>query len=115
MRKLISIVFVSLLAFMPVASQAGMASSSSVIAEDFTYLLDNESLMTELSAMGISEAQLQSRLSTLTLEEQAQLSLNLANMPAGQDILSTVLLIFIIFIITDIIGATDVLPFVNKI
>lgn len=115
MRKLISILFASLLAFMPIASQAGMASSSSVIAEDFSYLLDNDALMAGLQEMGISESQLQNRLSTMTLAEQAELSQRLSNMPAGQDIFSTLFLIFLVFVVTDIMGATDVFPFVNKI
>ena len=51
----------------------------------------------------------------MTHQEIAQLNRQLADLPAGGDVLGIIVLIFIVFIITDVIGATDIFPFVHPV
>jgi hypothetical protein len=51
----------------------------------------------------------------LTDAEVARLNQRIAELPAGGDVLGVILLIFIIFVITDAIGATDIFPFVDPV
>jgi len=115
MRKILTLLIASWIALVPFATQAGMVSSNSIVDDKFSVVFENQQLMTQLQSMGVSESQLQARLSTMTTEEQAMFFEQMENLPAGQDVLSMAFLIFLVFIVTDIIGATDVFPFVNKI
>ena len=55
------------------------------------------------------------RIAQMTDQEIAHLNQQLAELPAGGDVLGLVVLIFIVFIITDAIGATDIFPFVHPV
>jgi len=115
MKKIITIIIASWIAMVPFATQAGMVSSNSVSGEEFSAVFENQQLMTQLESMGVSETQLQAKLSNMTIKEQAVFFEQLEGLPAGQDILSMAFLVFLVFMVTDIIGATDVFPFVNEI
>ena len=69
----------------------------------------------QLSSMGVSSADIESRINNMTQQEIAQLNQSMAELPAGSGLLGVVVLIFIIFIITDVIGATDIFPFVHPV
>lgn len=73
----------------------------------------------QLFSMGVSSADVETRVNQMTQEEIAQLNQNMAELPAGADagasVLGIVLLIFIIFVITDVIGATDIFPFIHPV
>ena len=77
--------------------------------------IQRDAVAQQLSAMGISQEQAMERIARLTDQEVAQLNQQLADLPAGGDVLGIILLIFIIFIITDALGATDIFPFVHPI
>jgi hypothetical protein len=65
--------------------------------------------------MGVSTAELEDRIDQMTAEEIAQLNRHLGSMPAGGDVLGIIVLVFIIFVITDVIGATDIFPFIHPV
>jgi hypothetical protein len=69
----------------------------------------------QLLGMGVSTAELESRVNQMTLQEIAQLNQQINELPAGGDVLAIIVLIFIIFIITDVIGATDIFPFIHPV
>ena len=69
----------------------------------------------QLLGMGVSTAELESRINQMTQQEIAQLNQQINDLPAGGDILGIIVLIFIIFIITDVIGATDIFPFIHPV
>src|SRR3989304_9218335 len=76
--------------------------------------LNREDVKTKLASLGVGPAQVQARVDALTDEEAQQLARNLDEMPAGGDIASAVLLIFLVLLITDLLGLTDVFPFTKK-
>jgi hypothetical protein len=51
----------------------------------------------------------------MTGDEIAQLNQQINELPAGGDILGILVLVFIIFVITDVIGATDIFPFIHPV
>ncbi len=69
----------------------------------------------QLLNMGVNTAELESRISQMTQQEIAQLNQQINELPAGGDVLGIIVLIFIIFIITDVIGATDIFPFIHPV
>ncbi len=69
----------------------------------------------QLLGMGVNTAELENRISQMTQQEIAQLNQQINDLPAGGDVLGIIVLIFIIFIITDVIGATDIFPFIHPV
>jgi hypothetical protein len=50
----------------------------------------------------------------MTDEEVRALNQKMDEMPAGSGVVGAVVLVFLVLLITDIVGWTDVFPFVNK-
>src|SRR3990167_6796728 len=69
----------------------------------------------KLSDMGVDATDITNRINQMTPGELSQLNQKMAELPAGGDVLGIIVLIFLVFIITDMLGATDVFPFVNPI
>jgi len=69
----------------------------------------------QLVRMGVSTADIENRINNMTEEEIAQLNQQIDELPAGGDILGIIVLLFIIFVITDVIGATDIFPFIHPV
>lgn len=103
--------------------QAAIVSNDQVIlntqqVEDKAALLQavqREDVQQQLSSMGVSAADVESRINQMTHEEVAQLNLHMAELPAGEGVLSAIVIIFLVFVITDVIGATDIFPFVHPV
>lgn len=66
-----------------------------------------------LQTQGVAPEMVEARIAHLTDQEAQQLAAQLESLPAGGDILGAVLLIFLVFVITDALGVTDVFPFVH--
>jgi hypothetical protein len=71
-----------------------------------------------LISRGISPEEAMARIDSLTDAEALRVSQHIESMPAGGNaigiIVGAILLVFIILLITDLIGLTDVFPFVKK-
>jgi hypothetical protein len=102
---------------------ASMVGTTTVLQQaqqqfDRTELLgmfDRDAVLAQLVELGVDPVAAKERVAALTDEEIGQLNQRLAEMPAGGDALGIVLAVFIILIITDMLGATDVFPFVHSI
>lgn len=89
------------------ALSTGENDRSSIIAK-----LDRPEIQAQLENLGISKADAQSRVAALTDEQAASLRHKIDSLPAGGDgIVGALLLIFIILLVTDILGLTKVFPF----
>lgn len=81
-----------------------------------TELLSTEQARAALLNMGVAPEQVLERVQRLTPQELTQLNSQLDQLPAGgSDILGVLVLIFLVFVITDMLGATDIFPFVHPI
>lgn len=81
-------------------------------------LLHRADVQAFLTDHGVDVAEAESRIDAMSDQEVARLTQQMEEMPAGAGALGTIVgaavLVFIILLITDIAGATDVFPFVNK-
>jgi hypothetical protein len=104
-------------------AQAAMIGNGQIINEvqselnrsEILNILDREAAQQQMIALGVSPDMVKQRVAQMTDAEVAQLNQHLADLPAGGDIWGVLLLLFIVFIITDMLGATDIFPFVKPV
>jgi hypothetical protein len=75
-------------------------------------MLDDQGVQDKLQAMGVDRAQVEARINSLTNTELAQFNQQLQDAPAG-GILGIIVLFLVIFIITDMLCATDIFSFIK--
>jgi hypothetical protein len=73
----------------------------------------------ELAARGVDPADVQARVAALSDEEAGRLAVRIDQLPAGGDglgdVLGALVLVFVILLITDLLGWTKVFPFTRPI
>jgi hypothetical protein len=77
--------------------------------------LDRDEIRARLTQLGVDPEAVKVRVSQMTPQEVATLNQRIADLPAGGDALGVILVIFVVFIITDALGATDIFPFVHPV
>lgn len=80
---------------------------------DMKQVLAKKDVKEQLLTLGVSPDDVDSRIDSLTASELAMLQDKMDEMPAGSGALGLLALLVLIFFITDIIGVTDIFPFVN--
>ena len=84
--------------------------------DSLSRLLDRDQARQQLQALGVSPEWAQERARTLSDSELARINRGVEQLQTGGDsVLGVLLVIFIVFIITDAIGATDIFPFVRPV
>ena len=117
---------VMLMVSMPVGyAQAGMVTTDRVLdaaalaeaRENVVDFFARDDVRQQMEALGVDRDEAASRAATMTDAEVMQIAGQLDQLPAGQDalgaILGAFLLVFIILLITDILGLTNIFPFVR--
>jgi len=66
-----------------------------------------------LTRMGVDPADAKARVARLTDAEVADLNARLDQLPAGAGALEAVLIVFLVFVIMDALGITNIFPFVH--
>ncbi len=81
-------------------------------------ILDRQEIQKVLKAQGVSTEEAKARVDALSDAEAVRLVKKLDQLPAGGDALGTMvfaaLFVFVVLLVTDILGYTDVFPFVKK-
>ena len=77
-------------------------------------LLEQKAAQQQLQEWGVNPDQIKSRIARLTDAELVRINRQVNDLHAGGDVLGILLLLFLVFVITDIFGATDIFPFINK-
>lgn len=78
--------------------------------------LDRTDVQTRMQSMGVDPAVARARVDALTDEEAKQLAGRIDQLPAGADsFLGVLFAIFIILLITDILGLTKIFPFTRSV
>jgi hypothetical protein len=77
-------------------------------------LLARDDVRSQLIAMGVNPEDAVQRVATMTDREVQVFAQNMQELPAGGDVLSVLLILFLVLLFTDIMGWTDIFPFVNK-
>ena len=78
--------------------------------DDLRVLMARDDVRDALAAYGVSAADLDSRVNNLTQRELLQIQQQIDNLPAGGDAVGLVLGVILIFVLLDVLGATDVFP-----
>ena len=107
-------------------AQAALVGTSQIIDQGYQEVerdrlrafLDRAEVRDQLEALGVDRDIARARIDSLTNEEVADIVDRLDQLPAGGDGFATLvgaaLLVFIILLITDLLGLTDIFPFVKK-
>ena len=115
LRRLIASLLVLCMA-LPVPSQAAMITTDHALsAQHAAQLLERADVQARLQAYGVSAADVRARIAALSDEEAAELAARIDSLPAGGDILGALVLVFIILLVTDILGFTKIFPFTRSI
>jgi hypothetical protein len=77
--------------------------------------LAREDVARQMQSYGVSTEEAQQRVAALTDEEARNLAGKLDELPAGGGILGVLFAVFIILLITDILGLTKVFPFTRSV
>jgi hypothetical protein len=85
------------------------------VQDRLTQLLAREDVRNALVARGVDPGQVQDRVNALTDDEARMLAHRLDQLPAGGDAIGVILFIFVLLLITDILGLTKVFPFTRPI
>lgn len=104
----------------PVA-QAAMIGTPEVLAEQqgqvdrqqLLIMLDEDAVREKLVSLGVERAQVEQRINSLTPSELAHFNQQLSEAPAGGNAVGIIVLFLVIFIITDMLCATNLFNFVN--
>ncbi len=106
-------------------AQAGMVTTDQVLdaaqleqtREDLIAFLARDDVRQQLEALGVDPEEASARAANMTDAEVTQLAGQLEQLPAGQDalgaILGAIVLIFVVLLVTDILGLTNIFPFVR--
>lgn len=107
-------------------AQAGLVGTDQVIApsnaeagrERIAAFISREDVRGEMRKMGVDPDEAAARVAVLSDVEIQRIAAEIDRSPAGQGAVSAVVgavvLIFLILLITDLLGLTDVFPFVKK-
>ena len=114
-----------LLALMPMLpAQAAMIGNEQIINQGLSVqtrdslrqLLKQDTARQQLQAWGVSPDQINTRINSLTDAELARINQQVGDLNAGgNSVLGILLVIFFVFVITDVIGATDIFPFIHPV
>jgi uncharacterized small protein (DUF1192 family) len=104
---------------MPVPAQASLIRTDEAITtslqERTRDLLARQEVRDQLAARGVDPAEVEARIAALTPEEARLLADRIDQLPAGGDVIGVLFAIFVILLITDILGLTKVFPFTRPI
>ncbi|MGH8493729.1 MAG: PA2779 family protein [Moraxellaceae bacterium] len=78
-------------------------------------LLAREDVQAGLARHGVSAAAAAARVAALSDAEAQQLSQQMDSLPAGGSVLGVIVFIFLVLLVTDILGLTKVFPFTRPI
>jgi len=84
--------------------------------ERLTILLDRSDVRKQLEAWGVKSEEAKAWIDSLTDREIAEIAARIDQMPAGSGLgtlVGAAVLVFLVLLITDILGYTDIFPFVK--
>jgi len=76
--------------------------------------LDREDIQKALLAQGVDPQLAKQRVASMTKEEVRLLNQKMDELPAGGSFVGAAVLVFLVLLFTDIMGYTDIFPFVKK-
>ena len=104
---------------LPLPAPAGIIGTDQLVAggerDRVKSFLARDDVRAQLQAQGIDAATAKARVDALTDQEAQLLAGRIDKLPAAGDVIGALLLVFILLLITDILGYTKVFPFTRPI
>jgi len=105
---------------MPMTAMAGIVTTDQAYAsaerDQVRRFLERDDVRVKMEELGVDPAAARARVEALNDEEVAALADRIDELPAGgTDVLGALLLVFIILLVTDILGLTKVFPFTRAV
>lgn len=105
-----------ILATFPAASYAGLVGTDRILSADtrsqqmteVQNLLARDDVRTQMLELGVNPADVEVRLNALTDAELERLSAGIQDLPAGGSLLAVIGLVFVILLILELVGVTNV-------
>jgi hypothetical protein len=102
---------------------AGMIGNSAIVAQSeqgtqrqaLIQQLQRSEVREQLLSMGVQPEAVELRIQQLSDAEVAQLNQQIADAPAGSGVIELLVFVFLVFVITDVIGATNIFPFIHPV
>ncbi len=128
-KRVVAVAMATLMAVtsMPIGvAKAEMVTTDQVIEqvnppEAHTRVMDfmlREDVQQQLTTLGVDPEEAARRVASLSDEEIQQIAGRLEELPAGEGgvgpIVGAIVIIFLVLLVTDLLGLTDVFPFVKK-
>ncbi|HEX4918837.1 MAG TPA: PA2779 family protein [Limnobacter sp.] len=106
--------------FIAAPASAAIVSTEEAVAmhqdrSELKQFFDREDIVNALQAHGVSAEMAKARVDSMTEEEAQKLAAHIENAPAGAGIVGTLFAVFIILLVTDILGLTKVFPFTRSV
>lgn len=103
-------------------AQAAMVSTAQVVMQEQTHFdrsqlqqrLSRADAVSTLQAMGVDPVLVQERVAAMTDAELQQFNQQVDEMQAGSGALGVILLVFLVLILLDLLGVTDVFPAIRS-
>lgn len=108
---------------MPLSASAGMVGTDEVtgapqttaIQAQVSGLLARADVAQALQARGVDPVWAQQRVQSMSEPELQQLAVQLDELPAGGDVVGVLFAVFVILLVTDILGLTKIFPFTRSV
>jgi hypothetical protein len=97
-----------------VVAAATLGQAADEARQRLAALLARDDVVAALQGHGVDAAQARARVDSLSDEEVQQLAGQIDQLPAGGDVLGIAVFVFLVLLFTDIMGYTDIFPFVKK-
>ena len=123
LTRLLSTYLIAATAFLGMAqtAQATMITSEQLVAQSagaeqarLAAYLDRADVVSRLEQLGVSATDAKARVAAMSDEEAAQMNARIDQAPAG-GIIEVLVFLFLVLLITDILGFTKVFPFTRPI
>ncbi|OWW19257.1 PA2779 family protein [Noviherbaspirillum denitrificans] len=95
--------------------QVAAAANAQQNREKVAAALSRPDVAAELEKMGVAKDEAQARVAALSDEEVASLAGRVDSLPAGGDIVGAIVFVFVLLLVTDILGLTKVYPFTRSV
>ena len=117
-KRLLSSLLIVCLAGLGLPAHAGMLPTDAANPARARVLtvLERSDVQAQLRANGVNPGDVKARVAAMTDDEVAQLAGQIESLPAGgTDVLGFILVVFVILLITDILGFTHIFPFTKSV
>lgn len=98
-----------------VSTPDAYAAAQAVDRTELKAYFDREEVVKALEMQGVTVADAKARVDAMTDYEAQQLAAHIETAPAGAGIVGTLFAVFVILLVTDILGLTKVFPFTRSV